>query len=97
MNEDQFFRMLHSQCKTSDGRWIRGLVIDAILAFHQKIATVPGMVWSMTEDIPQRPTDEEVIDLIINYTTLPGTVVRDKFRTSEIDYMHSVHTSETPE
>lgn len=78
MDADRFFQTLFDDFAIN-GQWIRGNVIDIILFYHEAIRNVRGMKWPMTEDIPQRPTDEEVKDLIFNYTPLPRAQVQEYF------------------
>lgn len=69
MKEDQkraWFTALNN-VQLKDGRWVRGEVVDMIQEFMG--FTGYDMIRSMTEDIPQRPNKDQVIDLIVDYTT----------------------------
>lgn len=62
--------------RRQEGCWVRGLVIDTIQEHYPKVR---GMVMthSMTEDISSRPSREEVVNLITNYTPLSKEIVND--------------------
>jgi hypothetical protein len=58
MDADAFFQTLFDDYAI-EGKWVRGNVIDIILDYV-KLRDVPGIVWSMTGEIPQRPNAAEI-------------------------------------
>ena len=77
MQESDFIRGLCEEHALS-GQWIRGNVVDAIQAFYPVVRGHDMMV-SMTEDIPQRPNQAQVEELIVNYTNLSAARVKELF------------------
>lgn len=77
MEDSEFIRGLH-EGRERDGQWIRGNVVDAIQEFFPPVRG-RDMMASMTEDIPQRPSQEQVEDLIVNYTNLSAARVKELF------------------
>lgn len=63
--EKAFFDGLRSMEFTG---WIRGEIMEHIFKYHPEIWRLPGVKQSMTDDIPQRPSTEQVIEFVYDYT-----------------------------
>ena len=60
------------------GKWIRGHIVGFLMSVYPVLNT-PGMMYSMTDDIPQRPSDDQVMDLLFEYTPLQRPCIHEMF------------------
>ena len=64
--EEAFIKALFENGKENN-QWIRGHVIDCIVLFYP---IMYDMMEFMTEEIPKRPTDEQVKELVWDNTSV---------------------------